>query len=353
MIPEGADTEPGGWDEPFGSDGHASPDGDGDPRDEAPPEPTLDVDLNGVWFPTPVLAASGCFNSGREMSELIDLSRLGGVVTKSITLGPTKGLPTPRMAETDSGMLNAIGLQNPGVEEFLAKDGPFITQAPCPVIASIAGRSVEEYLQVTMDVRQVPNVVAIEANISCPNVERRNLVFACYPDLAAEVIGAISRITSLPVFAKLTADTTNIVEVAEACMRAGAHGLSLINTLLGMAIDVERHRPKLGAITGGLSGPAIRPVAVRCIWQVSRALPGVPIIGIGGVTNARDAIELMMAGAWAVEVGTANFFDPSATIQIADGVLEFLRTHGLASPAELRELVKGADDVAEPAGRRR
>src|SRR5437016_13997790 len=196
-----------------------------------------------------------------------------------------------------------------------------------------------------MQVRTIPNVVAIEANISCPNVERRNLVFACSPDLASEVIGAISRITSLPVFAKLTADTTSIVDVAEACVRAGAHGLSLINTLLGMAIDTEAFRPKLGAVTGGLSGPAIRPVAVRCIWQVSRALPGVPIIGIGGVTTGRDAVELMMAGAWAVQVGTANFFDPSAMVTIADGVLDYLRAHGLSSPAELRELVKGPDDV--------
>lgn len=341
--------EGGGWDEAddVQRDGGSVEPGSAGPHPE--PEPELAVDLNGVRFPTPVLAASGCFNSGREMAELVDLSRLGGIVTKSITLLPTKGLPTPRMAETDSGMLNAIGLQNPGLDEFLAKDGPFIAQAPTPVIASIAGRSIEEYLQVTMEVRQIPNVVAIEANISCPNVERRNLVFACYPELASEVVGAISRITSLPVFAKLTADTTNIVEVAEACVRAGAHGLSLINTLLGMAIDTETYRPKLGALTGGLSGPAIRPIAVRCIWQVSQALPGVPIIGIGGVANPRDAVELMMAGAWAVQVGTANFFDPTAIVTIADGVLAFLRSHRLAGPADLRGLVKLPDDLPEPA----
>jgi dihydroorotate dehydrogenase (NAD+) catalytic subunit len=305
-----------------------------------PVEPTLGVDLNGLRFPTPVIAASGCFNSGREMAELVDLSRLGGIVTKSVTLAPTKGLTTPRMAETDAGMLNAIGLQNPGVEEFLAKDGGFIARAPVPVVVSIAGRSIDEYLQVATLVRNLPNVAAIEANISCPNVERRNLVFACYPELAAEVIGAVSRLTAIPVFAKLTADTTNIVEVAEACVRAGAHGLTLINTVLGMAIDVNSARPKLGAVTGGLSGPAIRPVAVRCIWQVSRALPGIPILGVGGVTRPRDAVELMMAGAWAVQVGTANFFDPSATATIADGVLEFLRERGLASPADLRDLVE-------------
>jgi dihydroorotate dehydrogenase (NAD+) catalytic subunit len=317
-----------------------------------PVEPTLGVDLNGVRFPTPVLAASGCFNSGREMAELVDLSLVGGIVTKSVTLAPTRGLPTPRMAETEAGMLNAIGLQNPGVEEFLAKDGGFIARAPAPVVVSVAGRSIEEYLQVTTLVRNLPNVVAIEANISCPNVERRNLVFACHPELASEVVGAVSRLTAIPVFAKLTADTTNIVEVAEACVRAGAHGLSLINTVLGMAIDVERARPKLGAVTGGLSGPAIRPIAVRCIWQVSHALPGIPIMGIGGVTRARDAIELMMAGAWAVQVGTANFFDPSATATIAEGVREFLRERRLASPADLREQVESPREALAVVGDR-
>ncbi len=333
------------------SNGDAASDGQVAPEPTPEPiEPTLAVDLGGVAFPTPILAASGCFNSGREMAELVDLSLMGGIVTKSVTLNPTKGLPTPRMAETDAGMLNAIGLQNPGVEEFMAKDGPFIAQAPVPVVVSIAGRSIEEYLQVTMQVRTMPNVVAIEANISCPNVERRNLVFACYPEMAAEVVGAVSRITTLPVFAKLTADTTNIVEVAEACVRSGAHGLALINTVLGMAIDVETARPKLGSVTGGLSGPAIRPIAVRCIWQVSRALPGVPIIGIGGVTRARDAVELMMAGAWAVEVGTANFFDPGATVAIADGLLAFLRQHGLASPADLRDRVRASEEALEPIG---
>jgi len=324
------------------------PDGD---ATAAPPEPTLAVDLLGVRFPTPVLGASGCFGSGKELAGMIDLAQVGGIVTKSVTLMPTKGLPTPRMAETDAGMLNAIGLQNPGVEEFVAKDGPFIQEAPVPVVVSIAGRTVEEYLQVANIVRTIPNVVALEANISCPNVERRNQVFACHPDMAAEVIGAMSRLTAMPVFAKLTADVTSIVEVADACVRAGAPGLSPINTLLGMAIDPEAFRPRLGAITGGLSGPAIRPIAVRCIYQVAQALPDVPIIGIGGVATARDAVELMVAGAWAVQVGTANFYDPHATIRIADGVREFLRRKGLASPADLRAQLAPAD-ATEPADRR-
>ena len=313
--------------------------------------PSLAVDLDGLAFPTPVLAASGCFGSGKEMAELIDLRRVGGIVTKSVTLTPTRGLATPRMVETESGMLNAIGLQNPGVDEFLNKEGPFISSAGVPVVVSVAGKSVEEYAQVTMRVREMPGVVALEANISCPNVERRNQVFACHPDQAYQVIAAVSRLTRLPVFAKLTADVTNIVDVAEACVRAGAHGLSLINTLLGMAIDVENCRPRLGAVTGGLSGPAIRPVAVRCVYQVARALPGVPIIGIGGITEAEHALEFLLAGAWAVQVGTANFFNPDATIQIAEGIRAFLKRKGLSSVADLRESLRLPDRVPEPAYR--
>ena len=296
---------------------------------------SLAVDLDGLRLPTPVLAASGCFNTGREMSQLVDLKRMGGIVTKSVTLRPRKGLTVPRMAETPSGMLNAIGLQNVGVEEFISREASWIEHAGVPVLVSIAGTSVEEYSRVTVMVRDIPGVVGIEANISCPNVERRGEVFACFPDQAAEVVGAMSRLTRLPVFAKLTADVTNIVEVAEACIRAGAHGLSLINTVLGMAIDTETFRPKLGAVTGGLSGPAIRPIAVRCVYQVSSALPGVPIMGIGGVASADDAIQLMLAGASAVQVGTANFFEPDATVVVAEGIAEYLARKGLSRPADI------------------
>jgi dihydroorotate dehydrogenase (NAD+) catalytic subunit len=316
-----------------------------------PPHPSLDGDLNGLRFPTPVLAASGCFNTGREMADLVDLSLIGGIVTKSVTLNPRKGMPVPRMAETASGMLNAIGLQNVGVTEFRAKEAPWIESlggAP-PVIVSVAGRSVDEYAQVTIRVRDLPGVAAIEANISCPNVERRNQVFACHPDQALEVIGTMSRLTTTPVFAKLTADVTNIVDVAEACIRGGAHGLSLINTLLGMAIDTETFRPKLGAVTGGLSGPAIKPVAVRCVYQVAQAFPDVPILGIGGIRTAEDAVEFLLAGAWAVQVGTANFFDPEATVRIAEGIQGFLARKGLDGPSDLRRRVQTEDRVREVA----
>jgi dihydroorotate dehydrogenase (NAD+) catalytic subunit len=309
---------------------------------------TLAVDLKGVRLPTPVLGASGCFGSGREMSEVMDMRRVGGIVTKSVTFRPVRGLATPRMVETASGMLNAIGLQNPGIDEFVRKDGPFLAEVGVPVILSVAGKSVAEFADVAVRARNIPGVVALEANISCPNVERRNQVFACHPDAAAEVISSMVRITGLPIFAKLTPDVTDIVEVARECVRAGAHGISLINTLLGMAIDPETFRPRLGAVTGGLSGPAIKPVAVRAVFQVARAMPEVPIIGMGGIRDAGDAIEFLLAGAWAVAVGTANFFNPHATAEVAKGIGEFLQRRGLQSPADLRGRVIAPTEVDEP-----
>lgn len=312
---------------------------------------SLAVDLNGVTLPSPVLGASGCFGSGREMAQFIDLREIGGVVTKSVTLRPTKGLPTPRMAETASGMLNAIGLQNPGIAAFMEQDGPYLAELGVPVFVSVAGKTVDEYVRVAAAVHRIPGVVAIEANISCPNVERRNQVFACDPEAAAEVVGAVARLSRLPVFAKLAPDVTDIAQVARACVRAGAHGLSLINTLLGMAIDVDTMRPKLAATTGGLSGPAIRPVAVRAVYQVARALPEVPIIGMGGIASARDAVEFLLAGAWAVAVGTANFYNPSVTVEVSRGIGEYLAARGLSSPADLRGRVQVRDETNEPAYR--
>jgi dihydroorotate dehydrogenase (NAD+) catalytic subunit len=312
---------------------------------------SLRTTVAGIEFPTPVLVASGTFGSGVDLSQLLDLRKVGGIVTKSVTPQPVRGLPTPRMVETPSGMLNAIGLQNPGVEAFVEKDGPFIAQAGVPVIVSIAGKSVQEYAEVAVRVSKIPNVMGIEANISCPNVERRNQVFACDPQAAGEVIATVTRMTHLPVFAKLTADVTDIVEVAQSCVRAGAHGLSLINTLLGMAIDVETFRPRLGGVTGGLSGPAIRAVAVRCVFQVARALPEVPILGIGGITDVDGAVEFLLAGATAVQVGTANFYDPHAAIDIAEGVGAFLARRGMSTPRDLQGRVVTPAPAAEPAYR--
>jgi dihydroorotate dehydrogenase (NAD+) catalytic subunit len=312
---------------------------------------SLATSLAGIELPSPVLVASGTFGTGVEMSQLVEIRKVGGVVTKSVTPQPVRGLPTPRMVETPSGMLNAIGLQNPGVEAFVEKDGPFIAQAGVPVIVSIAGKSVQEYAEVAVRVSKIPGVAGIEANISCPNVERRNQVFACDPQAAGEVIGTVTRMTHLPVFAKLTADVTDLVEVAQSCVRAGAHGLSLINTLLGMAIDVETFRPRLGGTTGGLSGPAIRAVAVRCVFQVARALPEVPIMGIGGIDDAASAIELLLAGATAVQVGTTNFYNPQAAVEIAEGIGRFLARRGMTSPRELQGRVVTPAPAAEPAYR--
>jgi dihydroorotate dehydrogenase (NAD+) catalytic subunit len=310
---------------------------------------TLRTTLAGIELATPVMAASGTFGSGVEMSSLIDLRKVGAVVTKSITPQPVRGMPTPRMAETASGMLNAIGIQNPGVEAFVEKDGPFIARAGVPVIVSIAGKTVQEYAEVAVRVSKIPGVVAVEANISSPNYNRNGQLFARDAQAAGEVIGTVTRMTHLPVFAKLTADVTDIVEVAQSCVRAGAHGLSLINTLSGMAIDIETFRPKLGATTGGLSGPAIRPVALRCVFQVARALPEVPIIGIGGITDAESAVEFLLAGAAAVQVGTANYYNPHATIEVAEGLAGYLARRGMTSPAELRGRVVTAPSPSEPA----
>jgi dihydroorotate dehydrogenase (NAD+) catalytic subunit len=293
------------------------------------------VELAGLRLPNPVVTASGCFASGAEIHRFYDVGQLGAVVVKSITLEPREGLPTPRMAETPSGMLNAIGLQNPGVDGWLERDLPWLRDRGVTTVVSIAGKSVEEYREVARRLRGARSIAAVEVNISCPNVEDRNIVFACRPDASAEVIAAVRREVSVPVFAKLTPDVTDITEIAHATVDAGADGLSLINTTLGMAIDVEKAAPKLANTVGGLSGPAIRPIAVRCIWQVRQALPDTPIIGMGGVATARDAVELMMAGADAVAVGTANFVDPYAAIEIVEGLEDWCLEHGVDAVREL------------------
>jgi dihydroorotate dehydrogenase (NAD+) catalytic subunit len=289
---------------------------------------------------TPVLAASGTFGSGRELAGMVDLGQVGAIVTKSVTPRPVKGMPTPRMAETPSGMLNAIGLQNPGVEAFVEKDGPFIERAGVPVIVSIAGRSVQEFAEVAVLVSKIPGVVGIEANISCPNVERRGEVFARDAVAAADVISTVTRMTHLPVLAKLTADVTDIVDVAQAVVRAGAHGLSLINTLLGMAIDPWTGKPRIHNGYGGLSGPAIRPVAVRNVHQVHQAFPEVPIIGMGGIRRVEDVIEFIRAGATAVAIGTAGFAEPFLGRDLIDELRRWLADRGVHKVTELRGLVE-------------
>ncbi|CAB4982260.1 unannotated protein [freshwater metagenome] len=269
-------------------------------------------------FSNPIFTASGCASSGQELAQFFDLSEIGAVVTKSIMSKPRLGRPTPRMAETPSGMLNSIGLQGPGIDVFLEKDIPWLVANNAKVIVSIAGETVDEYGVLARRLRAVSGISAVEVNISCPNVENRGQVFSCHPDTATAVIETVRRNIGgeLPIIAKLSPDVTDIVHIAESVIKAGVDGLALINTLLGMVIDINTMKPKLGGKTGGLSGPAIRPVAVRAIYQVHQAFPNTPIVGMGGVANGRDAFELILAGASAVSVGTATFGNPTALIKI-------------------------------------
>jgi dihydroorotate dehydrogenase (NAD+) catalytic subunit len=287
--------------------------------------------LGQAELPNPVLTASGCAGSGRELAQFLDVSKIGAVVTKSVMLAPRAGRPTPRMAETPSGMLNSIGLQGPGIDAFLQRDLPWLLSRGARAVVSIAGGTVDEFAELAERLSDVAGVTAIEVNISCPNVEHRGQVFACDSGAAGAVIDAVRGRAryDIPVFAKLSPDVTDIVAIARACVTAGADGLSLINTLLGMAIDMDTMRPVLAGMTGGLSGPAIRPVAVRCIWQVREALPDVPIIGMGGVRTGRDALELILAGATLVSVGTTIFHDPSACIRIVRELEEELARRGV------------------------
>jgi dihydroorotate dehydrogenase (NAD+) catalytic subunit len=293
--------------------------------------------LGHVELPNPILTASGCAGAGRELAHYIDVARLGAIVTKSVMLAPRAGRPTPRMAETPSGMLNSIGLQGPGIDAFLQRDLPWLLARGARAVVSIAGGTVGEYADLAGRLSDAAGVTAVEVNISCPNVEDRGQVFACDPAAAAAVTAAVrGRLRyDVPVFVKLSPDVTDIVTVARACVEAGADGLSMINTLLGLVIDTDTMRPALAATTGGLSGPAIRPIAVRCVWQVREALPDVPIIGMGGVRTGRDALELILAGAAMVSVGTAIFHDPSACARILRELDEELASRGIERLADI------------------
>jgi dihydroorotate dehydrogenase (NAD+) catalytic subunit len=302
--------------------------------------PDLSIDLAGIRMRSPVLTASGCFGSGKEMSRFVDLANLGAVVCKTVTLKARRGIAPPRGAETPSGMLNAIGLQNPGVDAFIAKDLSWLDKRNVPAIASIGGQTVEEYVACAERLRDAPALVAIELNLSCPNLEDRGFMFALSPERTAAVVAAVKQAAMVPVFAKLTPDVTDLVAIADAAVKAGADGLSLINTTLGMSIDTRTFRPKLSTGTGGLSGPAIRPIAVRCIWQVHRVMPHVPIIGMGGVSTGEDAVELILAGATAVAVGTANFYDPRATEHVHERIEMFMRERAIADLSQIRGRVK-------------
>lgn len=282
--------------------------------------------LASTILPNPIVTASGCAGSGKELSQFFSLQDLGAIVTKSIMLKPRSGRATPRMAETPSGMLNSIGLQGPGIDLFLENDIPWLQEQGARIIVSIAGETVEDYAVLARRVRAIPNVVGVEVNISCPNVENRGMVFSCQPDTARAAIENVRRNIGgdLPIIAKLSPDVTDIALIAKEVVNAGADGVALINTVLGMVIDINSMRPKLAQKTGGLSGPAIRPIAVRAIYQVHAALPKIPIIGMGGVSSGKDALELVLAGASAISVGTATFGNPTAAMTIKSELKDLL-----------------------------
>ena len=294
----------------------------------------LSVDVAGLRLRNPVMAASGTFASGREFADFVDLWRLGAIVTKGVSLEPWVGNESPRIAETASGMLNSIGLQNPGVELFCERDLGWLASQDVTVIVNVVGHSVDEYVSVVERLEAEPAVAAYELNISCPNVDAGGMAFgtACAP--AAEVTRCVRAVTKRPLIVKLSPNVTDISEIARVVEGAGADAVSLINTLLGMAIDVRTRRPKLARGVGGLSGPAIKPVALRMVWQVASAV-SVPVIGCGGIMTGEDAVEFLLAGASAVQVGTANFVDPAATMHVLDGIAEYCAANGVRAVRDL------------------
>jgi dihydroorotate dehydrogenase (NAD+) catalytic subunit len=297
-------------------------------------KPDLSVEIAGIRLKNPVLTASGTFGYGEDYQDIVDLNELGGVIVKGVSLRPIAGNPPPRIWETPSGMLNAIGLENPGVDVFLEKKLPFLRRFDTAVIVNIFGYSLEDYVAVAERLDGVLGVSGLEVNISCPNVKAGGIVFGTNVKASFELLSALRRATKLPLIAKLSPNVTDITEFARAAADAGCDGLSLINTLLGMAIDVRSRRPRLANCTGGLSGPAIRPVAVRMVWQAAKAVK-LPIIGMGGIMTAEDALEFIFAGASAIAVGTANFVNPRATVNVAEGIRSFLAAEGVGSVREL------------------
>ena len=290
----------------------------------------LKVNIGALKLKNPVLTASGTFGYGEEFADFIDLTRLGGFIVKGTTLHPREGNPYPRMAETPMGMLNAVGLQNKGVHHFVEHIYPRLKDLSTNVIVNVSGSSVEDYSETAAIINELDNIPAIELNISCPNVKHGGMTFGVHPGAAAEVVSAVREAYHKTLIVKLTPNVTDITEIAKAVEGAGADSVSLINTMLGMAIDAERRKPLLSTVTGGLSGPCVKPVALRMVWQVAKAVK-VPVVGLGGIMNATDAIEFLLAGATAVELGTANFIDPGITVKVVDGINEYLDRHGFKS----------------------
>lgn len=288
----------------------------------------LEVKLDKLTLKNPVMTASGTFGYGEEFADFFDVSRLGGIVVKGTTGERRQGNAYPRMAETPSGMLNAVGLQNVGVETFCKEVYPRIKGIDTNIIVNVSGSSIEEYCKVAEMVNELERIPAIELNISCPNVKKGGMGFGTDPNMAAQVVEAVRKLYDKTMIVKLTPNVTSVVEIAKSVEGAGADSVSLINTMLGMAVDVEKQKPYLSTITGGLSGPCVKPVAVRMVWQVAHAVK-IPVVGLGGIASAADALEFLMVGARAVEVGTANFIDPTVTVKIVEGLQDYCERHGI------------------------
>ncbi|MFJ9290071.1 dihydroorotate dehydrogenase [Bacillus halotolerans] len=293
----------------------------------------LEVKLPGLDLKNPIIPASGCFGFGKEFARFYDLSCLGAIMIKATTMEPRFGNPTPRVAETGAGMLNAIGLQNPGLESVLENELPWLEQFDTPIIANVAGSQVEDYVEVAELISKAPNVHALELNISCPNVKTGGIAFGTNPAMAADLTKAVKKVSDVPVYVKLSPNVANITEIAVAIEEAGADGLTMINTLIGMRLDLKSGKPILANKTGGLSGPAVKPVAIRMVYEVSQAV-SIPVIGMGGVQTAEDALEFLLAGASAVAVGTANFVNPFACPDIIEQLPAVLRQYGYESVEE-------------------
>ena len=297
-------------------------------------KPNVRVNIGGIELKNPVMTASGTFGYAREFERLVDLNRLGGIIVKGLSLEPSKGNPSPRIVETPCGMLNAIGLENVGLAAFVKDKLPFLKGLKTPVFVNIYGKKIAEYAELAARLDDIEDVSGIEVNISCPNVKSGGMAFGAYPDSASEVVRAVRDRTKKPLMVKLSPNVTDITEIARSVEAEGADSISLINTITGMAIDIETRRPKLANITGGLSGPAIKPVALRMVWQTAQSVK-IPVIGVGGIMTAKDALEFLIAGAVAVQVGTANFINTHATIDIIEGIEAFLMERKIAYLADI------------------
>lgn len=294
----------------------------------------LSVNIGNLQLKNPVMTASGTFGYGTEYKDFIDLSKIGGVIVKGTTLNHREGNPYPRMAETPSGMLNCVGLQNKGVDYFIEHIYPEIKNYQTNMIVNVSGASIEDYIETTAKISELEKIPAIELNISCPNVKQGGMAFGTTCSGVESIVSAVRKAYSKTLIVKLSPNVTNIAEIAQAAEASGADSVSLINTLMGMAIDAEKMRPLLSTVTGGLSGPCVKPVALRMVWQVAKAVK-IPVVGLGGIMNATDAVEFFLAGATAIEIGTANFIDPSITVKVAEGINDYLERHGCQSVKEI------------------